>query len=205
MTGIIVEGLALGLSAGVYCVGSCMVFFMPYLVVEGKRNISDNLKKISSFMAGRLIAYVAFAFAVGLIGASYRNIFTAKFSNICLIAASSFMIIYSLTHNFKDSGLCALFVRRSSLMRIPFLLGMLTGLNPCPPFLVGSARLWTLNDILLGVILFIAFFLGTSVYMLPLALVSYINRSERIRKIGAMVALVSGVWFLFMGIAGLVR
>ena len=54
-------------------------------------------------------------------------------------------------------------------------------------------------------ILFIAFFLGTSVYMIPLAFVSYINKSVRIRQISLMVALLSGAWFLYVGISGLAR
>ena len=195
----------LGLSSGVYCAGSCLAFFVPYLLAEGKKNISENIYKISSFMLGRLTAYIVFALVMGFIGAAYRNIFTSRFSHICLIVASSLMLIYSLSRNFKDSGFCANLVRGFSLTRMPFLLGLFTGLNPCPPFLVGAARLWTLNSIFSGVVLFIAFFLGTSVYMIPLAFVSYVNKSERIKNIGLMVAVLSGIWFLFVGISGLMR
>lgn len=195
----------LGLSTGIYCVGACFVFFMPYLLVEGRQKVSENLKKISSFMLGRFIAYIAFAFIMGFIGASYRNIFTAKFSHICLTAASLLMLIYSLTHNFRDSNFCAGLVRGFSLMRVPFFLGLFTGLNPCPPFLVGTTRLLTLDNILGGVILFTAFFLGTSVYIIPLVFVSYLNKSERIKRIGLMVALLSSLWFLLVGISGLMR
>lgn len=205
MIRIILEGLTLGLSAGIYCVGACLVFFMPYLLVEGRKRVSENAGKISLFMLGRLIAYIAFALIVGFMGSLYRNIFTIRFSNICLIAASLLMLVYSLAHNFKDPGFCAGLVKRFSLIRMPFFLGLLTGLNPCPPFLVGAARLWTLNNILGGVILFIAFFLGTSVYMVPLAFISYLNQGERIRRIGLMVALISSLWFLFVGISALMR
>ncbi len=204
MIQIIFEGLMLGLSVGVYCAGVCLVFFMPYLLVEGRQKVSENLKKVLSFMLGRLIAYIAFALIVGFIGSSYKSIFTARFSHICLIAASLLMLVYSLTRNFKDSGFCAR-VKDFSLMRMPFFLGLFTGLNPCPPFLVGAARLWTLNNIPGGVVLFAAFFLGTSVYMIPLIFVSYLNKSERIRQIGLMTALVSSIWFLFVGISGLMR
>lgn len=205
MIRIILEGLLLGLSAGLYCAGTCLVFFMPYLVVEGRQKIFENLKKISSFMLGRLVAYIAFALIVGFIGTSYRNILTARFSYICLVAASLFMFFYSLAHNFMGSGFCAPFVRRFSLMRIPFFFGLLTGLNPCPPFLVGAARLWTLKGALAGVILFIAFFIGTSVYMIPLVFVHYLTRSERVKRIGLMVALLSSAWFFFVGVWGLIR
>jgi len=205
MMRIILEGLMLGLSSGIYCVGSCLVFFMPYLLVEGKQKMFENLGKILSFMIGRLIAYIAFALIVGFIGSSYQSLFTNRFSNICLIVAASLMLIYSLSHSFRDSGFCAPFIRRFSLLRIPFFLGLFTGLNPCPPFLVGVARLLTLNNILGGVVLFVAFFLGTSVYMIPLLFVSYLNKNERIKQIGIMLALLSSIWFLFVGIAGLMR
>ncbi len=195
----------LGLSAGIYCVGACLVFFMPYLLVEGKQKVLENLRKVLSFMLGRLIAYIVFALIIGFIGLSYQNIFTVRFSHICLIAASLSMLIYSLTHSFKDSRFCALFINRFSMIRIPFTLGLFTGLNPCPPFLVGATRLWTLNNILGGVVLFIAFFLGTSVYMIPLIFISYLNKSERIKHIGLMVASLSSLWFLFVGILGLIR
>ncbi|MGA2775778.1 MAG: sulfite exporter TauE/SafE family protein [Candidatus Omnitrophota bacterium] len=205
MIRIILEGLMLGLSAGIYCVGACLVFFMPYLLVEGKQKIFENLRKILSFMLGRLIAYIAFALIIGFLGSSYQNIFTVRFSYICLIVASLLMLFYSLAHNFRDSRFCVPFINRFSLMRIPFFLGLFTGLNPCPPFLVGATRLWTLNSILGGVILFIAFFIGTSVYMIPLIFISYFNKSERIKQIGLMVALLSSLWFLFVGISGLIH
>ena len=205
MIRIILEGITLGLSAGIYCVGSCLVFFVPYLLVEGAQKIFENLRKIFLFMLGRFIAYIAFAVIMSLIGSAYRNIFTVRFSHICLIVASSLMLVYSLAHNFRDSGFCAPLIRRFSLMRMPFFLGLFTGLNPCPPFLVGLAVLWTINDITGGIILFSAFFAGTSVYMIPLAFVSYLNKSERIRQIGMMVALLSSLWFLFVGISGVMR
>ena len=195
----------LGLSTGIYCVGVCLVFLMPYLLVEGKQKIFENLKKILSFMLGRFMAYITFAFLAGLLGSSYQNIFTPRFSNACLVAASLLMLAYALTHQFKHSGFCAPFINRFSLMRMPLFLGVLTGLNPCPPFLVGTARLWTLHSVWGGVVLFIAFFIGTSVYITPLIFIPYLNRNERIRQIGLMVALLSGVWFLFVGISGLIR
>ena len=203
MIRIIIEGFALGLSAGVYCAGACLVFFMPYLVVEGRPGYSENLKKILSFMSGRLAGYIFFALAAGLIGTTYRNIFSAKFSSACLVIASALMLAYAFSHNFSGSGICARLAGRFSMLRMPFFLGLFSGLNPCMPFLVGLTRIWTLDSVFAGVVLFIAFFFGTSVYMVPLLFVSCINRSDRIRRIGVIVALMSGVWFLFVGISGL--
>ncbi len=205
MIQIIFEGLILGLSSGVYCLGTCFVFFMPYLLGEAKHKVFENLKKILSYMVGRLIAYITFALIMGFVGTTYPNIFTVKFSHFSLIAASLLMLIYALTHNFADSRFCNSFLQRFRLTRIPFFLGLFSGLNPCLPFLIGLARLWTLNSMLRGVVLFLAFFLGTSVYMIPLVFVSYLNRIERVKQIGLMVALLSSLWFLFVGISGVIK
>jgi len=202
---IILEGLMLGLSTGVYCVGACLVFFMPYLLVEGKHKVFENSRKILLFMSGRLIAYIGFALTIGFIGTNHRDILTARFSHFSLVMASLLMLTYALTNNFQDHKFCKSLLLRFSVMRVPFFLGLFSGLNPCAPFLVGVTRLLTLEGILNGVILFVAFFLGTSVYMVPLVFVSYLNRIERVKQIGSIVALLSGAWFLFIGITGLIR
>jgi len=204
MMRLVIEGLMLGLSSGVYCAGTCLVFFMPYLLAEGKSDVVENSKKILFFLSGRLLAYIAFAFIMGLLKSASPNIFTAKFSHISLIIVSLLLLVYALINASPDWSLCKLFIRRFNLMRIPFFLGFFTGLNPCLPFIVGVARLLTLNSILGGVVMFIAFFLGTSVYMIPLIFVSYLNRLERLKTIGLILAMLSGIWFLFVGISGLI-
>jgi sulfite exporter TauE/SafE len=205
MTRIIIEGFALGLSAGIYCAGACLSFFMPYLIAEGEGKLLANMRKISSFLAGRFIAYIAFALIISLIGNAHRDILTAGTSHICLIAASLVMLGYSLAHNFGVHGPCVSSAGRSKLIGVPFFLGLFTGMNPCPPFLVGATRILTLASIPEGCLLFAAFFAGTSVYMLPLVFVPYFARGERIKRIGLMVAFLSGIWFLIAGIMGVVR
>ena len=205
MIQIILEGLVLGFSTGAYCLGMCFAFFMPYLVIEGRQNFGENLRKILLFMAGRLIAYIVFALIMGYLGATYHNIFTAKFTNISLVVVSSIMLVYAVTHNFAETGFCKIFLHSFNLMRLPFFLGLFSGLNPCLPFFVGVTRLWTLHSILGGVILFVAFFMGTSVYMFPLIFVSYLNRLERVKQIGLLVAMLASGWFLFVGISGLIK
>ena len=205
MIQVVTEGLMLGLSTGAYCVGVCMVFFMPYLLIEGKQNINENLKNILLFLLGRLIAYIGFAFVMSLVGSTYRDVFTIKFSHASLIITSLLMLVYASIHNFSDKKSCVPYLHKLRLMRIPFFLGLFSGLNPCMPFLVGVARLWTLQSVLSGVVLFIAFFFGTSVYMIPLIFVAYLNRLERVRHIGVIIAILSGLWFLVVGISGIIN
>lgn len=204
MLQIVLEGLLLGLSTGAYCVGVCLVFFLPYLLVEARKNIFENIRNILFFMLGRLIAYIIFASLMGILSIRYKQNIAAKFSYASLIIISLLMVIYAITHNFRESRFCKIIFHHFSLRRMPFALGILSGLNPCLPFLLGTARIWTLESIWLGVVLFFAFFMGTSVYMIPLVFVSYLNRIERLQQIGLIMAFLSGLWFLFVGISGLI-
>ena len=201
---LIIEGLILGLSTGAYCMSLCLAFFMPYLLAEGKPQLRENLKKLALFMLGRLIAYSGFALIVGFLGAEFKNIFTDKFAHLSLIVASLLMLIYALTSRCSKSKFCDYFLGRFNLRRLPFFLGLFSGLSPCLPFLLGVSRLWTLHSIFSGVILFVGFFLGTSVYMLPLLFVSFLNRIEVFKQIGLAATLLSGCWFLFVGVSGLI-
>jgi len=201
---IILEGLLLGLSTGAYCMGTCMVFFMPYLLAEGKTSIMENTKRISLFMLGRLVAYLGFAVLIGFLGAEFKGAFPAQLSHIGLIAISLVMLAYAITRNFKKSKYCQGVAKTLDSRRMPFMLGLLLGLNPCLPFLVGATRVWTLGNVLQGVILFIAFFLGTSVYVVPLIFVSYLNQAERIRNIGLLMIFIASIYFLITGVLGLI-
>jgi len=201
---IILEGLLLGLSTGAYCMGTCMVFFMPYLMAEGKTNIIENTKRVFLFMLGRLVAYLGFALLIGFLGAEFKGAFPARLSHVGLIVVSLMMLVYAVTRNFKESKHCQGIAKTLDSRRIPFILGLLLGLNPCMPFLVGAARVWTLGNVYLGVVLFGAFFLGTSVYVIPLIFVSYLNQSERIRHIGLLMIFIASIYFLIMGVLGLI-
>jgi hypothetical protein len=55
-------------------------------------------------------------------------------------------------------------------------------------------------DPLGGVLLFVAFFVGTSLYMLPMAFVGLLSKYEQIREIARLTAIIVGVVFLLMGI-----
>lgn len=204
MLQVTIEGLLLGLSSGAYCLGACFVFFMPYLLAEAKEKTAENLKNILFFLSGRLISYIIFALVIGFLGGRFRNVFTDKMSHLSLVVVSSLMLVYGLTKNFGELRFCRFILTHFTAIRMPFILGLFLGLNPCMPFLTGAIRIWTLGSVFLAVILFSAFFLGSSLYLIPLVFISYLNRIGRLEQIGAILSLISGIWFLFIGLSGLI-
>lgn len=204
MVQVIFEGLLLGLSSGAYCIGTCLVFFIPYIISQNEP-LNKNIKTVLFFMSGRLVSYVGFAALIGLLGENFSGLIPPKLSHISLITVSLLMLFYAVIQNFKGLKFCRIILPHFDTKRMPFILGVFLGLNPCIPFLAGAVRIWTLHDLFLGIVLFLAFFIGASVYILPLFFAYYLNRIERVRTIGLILTLLCGIWFLFVGITGLMK
>ena len=85
--------------------------------------------------------------------------------------------------------------------RFPWLFGFLTGINICPPFLLAISCALGQGNMSGGMLFFGGFFAGTSAYLVLLLPLGYLGRWQNMRQIALIVALLSGVFFLIMGIA----
>ena len=201
---ILIEGFGLGLSTGVYCLAACLPLFFPYLLAENQKELKPNLKAVLELMLGRLLAYLFFGFMVSLAGIHFKAISSTKVFPVTLIFTSILMIAYALSRSLPQRKLCQWLAWHLPLSRFPFFLGLLIGINICPPFLVGLTRLWEMGSLAFGSLFFLAFFMGTSIYMLPLIFAGKLAAFTRLRSIGIWASLISGVYFLVVGITRLV-
>jgi hypothetical protein len=79
-------------------------------------------------------------------------------------------------------------------------MGLLAGLKVCPPLLLAftdAASSGTLGGSLL---LFATFFLGTSLYFLPLPLLGAFTRMPDLRIVGKFAAVIVALYYLYSGI-----
>ena len=120
-----------------------------------------------------------------------------------ILASGLLMLLYALVQNAPHLSVCARLSRSFAVARLPFLLGFLVGVNLCPPFMAGLLRLLTLSSVSGCVAYFAAFFVGTTVYMLPLAASAPLARSQRLRAVAAIASAFSGVWFVGLGLSRL--
>jgi sulfite exporter TauE/SafE len=205
---IFFKGLMLGLASGVVCVTYCAPLLVPYLLSKGQ-NIPKNLLTILYFMGGRLTGYLMFAvmaWAVGLAAAASMTNEKAVFGIISIILAG-LMIFYG----FKSSpGSCAgkevnFFGGKlnNNQTTFPAILGFLTGLNLCPPFLLAFTEAARTEALWKSMLFFAAFFVGTSVYIIPLAMLGLTRRMEALRYVGRLAAGVMGLYYLYAGILSL--
>lgn len=201
MTALLAEGFGLGLSTGLYCLGACAPLLVPYLLAEGA-GWRAHLWALAQFLAGRLIAYVLFAAAVGALSARLDPV-PPKVVGAALLASGLLLLVYGAVRNAPAIPACVALGRGLGRARVPFWLGFLVGLNVCPPFVAGLARLVALGEAFSGVLYFVAFFAGTTLYMAPLLPLAPLGRLERLRTVASLASLLSGLWFAVLGVSTL--
>ncbi len=203
------KGLMLGLASGAVCAAYCGPVLVPYLLSRGQ-NILNNLLTILYFMAGRLAGYLLFAAAAWAVGfAVIKNLTNqgAVFGVIYIVLAV-LLVFYGFR---SPAGDCAggrvkflsEKLKTKNQAVFPATLGFLTGLNLCPPFLLAFTEAARTGTLWRSLLFFAAFFVGTSVYILPLAVLGLARRIEGLRYIGRLAAGVAGVYYLCLGILGI--
>jgi len=102
------------------------------------------------------------------------------------------LVLYSLGS--FDQKFCAILPFQK--IRWTFLLGFLTGVNVCPPFLASLAYVFNLKDVLASLLYFLMFFLSTSLYIIPAALLGFFSKTVWINRMARVSGMAVGVFFV---------
>jgi sulfite exporter TauE/SafE len=204
------EGFILGLSTGAVCLAYCGPVLLPFILGEGT-TIIQNAKSVGLFLGGRLIAYILVGFLSGLLGLaliqhSLQNRFV--FGIIYTILAF-FMIAYGF-YRFREICLG----RKQPIlqhrlgkwpMAVPLAGGFVTGLNICPPFLLAITGAVETHRLSGGLVFFLLFFLGTSIYFIPMPFLGFFRRKQVLQVIGKFAAILAGLLYLYKGVFSMIR
>jgi sulfite exporter TauE/SafE len=202
------EAVALGLTSGPVCLASCGPVVVPTLLAEG-HGIRPAARYLSVFLAARLAGYLLFAAIAWQLGAlislppATRILLTAAVYALLAIA----LLWYAWTTRFKPVHACA----APHLVRIghpvhqkvagPAALGMLTGLNLCPPFIAAGVRAAQSASMLQALLFFALFFLGTSVWFVPIAAMGCVARNDAVITVARITMGLVALYYLFLGIS----
>lgn len=190
---VLISGFLTGLSVGVYCLGICLPIFIPILLGQ-KRETKEIFWLVIQFSFGRLLGYIFFGFLIGYLGIAIESKIVHQIVGLTTLLLGFLMIGYSMGLVRWGVKVCQ---RGFLWMKIPFILGFLTGASPCPPFLVSLGYVFNLKNILLAISYFLFFFLGTSVYIVPLAFLGLFSRETRLQKIARISGILVGIYFVF--------
>lgn len=197
---IFIEGLLLGLSLGVTCIATCAPVYAPILM-QTERGPLGALGAVILMSAGRFLSYASVGIAAGALGAvAAGTLPIATIAAVSYLFIAFFLIYTALVrgraekHGGCPTGLLTRFAGN------PFLAGLVTGFSVCPPFIGAITRGFDAGGALSGMLLFIGFFVGTTLYFIPMAILPLFARQRLIRIAGIFFSLIAALWFILLGL-----
>ncbi|HOE00721.1 MAG TPA: sulfite exporter TauE/SafE family protein [Kiritimatiellia bacterium] len=193
---VIVEPLLAGLATGIFCCGTCFPFLLPIFAAE-QRTARQTIKVWLQLMGGRLTGYLLMGALVGLLGEQLRAAWLERVMTAGMMLMALVLIFYALGFRRPRWSFCAAGTGRAA--SAPILLGLLLGLQACPPFLLSVAYVFMLHSVAKGLVYFAVFFGATSLYFLPLIGVGWLGRLAEFRWAARLSALGVGILFFVYG------
>jgi len=196
------EGFVLGISGGASCLIYCMPILFPFLMNKGQ-GVRKNFWSLILFFGGRLIGYLLFGMAAWAIGSVILESEPQK----SYITGSTyiFISIMLLLEFFREKRCLAKKVGKfnEKLQKygylFPLILGLATGLNLCPTFFLVFTEAASLNSMLESVSFFFFFFLGTTLYFIPVPFIGVLAKKEELKIVGNFLIVMIGVYYLYKG------
>jgi sulfite exporter TauE/SafE len=196
------EGFLLGLATGHICLATCGPIYAPFLL-ESRRNWKASLFALVKISLGRFLTYALFGVAAGFLGRQVADLNRSYFTAIAYCVFSVMLFLSAFRANRREKG-CML-PAWGRFADSPFLLGVATGINYCPSFLIALTRAIDLSGPLSGGLLFSAFFLGTSIFLVPLFVFGVLGNKRVLRIAGQVSAVLVGTWFMTQAVVFFVK
>jgi len=200
-----IQGFLLGLANGTTCLVFCIPVLVPFLLGEGK-SVPNNLVTLSKFLGGRLGGYLLFgllAWATGNFLSGAAGLQIPAYA-IAYIGLAILLLTVGLRAPAPPASACVVKSAPAALRRwpalLPFGMGFLAGLKICPPMLLAFTGAANSGSLLGSLLLFLAFFLGTSIYFIPLSFLGAFARLPDLRIVGRFAAVIVALYYLFSGI-----
>jgi sulfite exporter TauE/SafE len=204
------EGFILGLSTGAVCLAYCGPVLLPFIMGEGT-TVKQNTKSVGLFLGGRLVAYILIGFFSGLLGVTLVQ--HSLRSNLVFGIIYTFLALSMIAYGFYRFREICLGQKQQKLQQkfgrwplvVPLAGGFFTGLNLCPPFLLAITGAVETHRVSASLLFFIMFFLGTSIYFIPMPFLGFFKRKQILQVIGKFAAILAGLLYLYKGVISMIR
>ncbi len=187
------EGFVLGLSLSATCIGTCGPIYFAYLI-QKKANWVQSIVIILKISGARFFSYALFGLFAGFIGRAIGDFNRSWFTTLAYFFCSILLIFTAFRTHRSEKG-CAM-AKWHKYIDNPFLLGLVTGLNFCPAFLIAVTRAVDVSGPISGALVFIAFFFGSNLPLFFFAVFGVMGNVTVFRKIGMVAAVIVGAFFL---------
>ena len=200
------EGFFLGLSTGVVCLAYCGPILLPYLMAES-HTVWRNYIDVGLFLGGRFVAYMITGMLAGIAGMFlFQN---QAFQHYIMGGMFVLMALAVIAYTFYRFRHVCLGEHEKKIISglgiewphaIPLVGGFVSGINLCPPFVLAITQAAAEKNVAGSMLFFLAFFLGTSLYFIPLPFIGFFRRKQALQITGKFAAGMAGAYFLYKGI-----
>jgi sulfite exporter TauE/SafE len=199
------DSFILGLSSGSACLATCGMVMFPYLMA-GEAGVKRIAIDLSIFLLTRLIIYFILSTLAWYFGqALFSNPIVRNIvPGILYIVFAVMLVWYSISKNRKPGCPAKIIKTVNNHKLIPVLLGIVNSLGFCPALFIILTKGATQGTLVQSYIAFLAFFIGSSLWFLPLPLAGKIRRKEVIKNIGILATGLAGIIFLIKGLTNLI-
>ena len=199
------DSLILGLSSGSACLATCGMVMLPYLMAgsAGVRKIAIDL---SLFLLTRFVVYFFLATIAWYFGQALfsnpvvRNIVPG----ILYIVFAIMLVWYSISKNRNRKCPAKIVKTVNNHKLVPILLGLVNSLGFCPALFLILTKGAAEKTLVHSYIAFFAFFIGSSIWFIPLPLAGKIRKKEVLTTIGILATGLAGVIFMIKGLTNLI-
>jgi len=198
----LINGWVLGVATGTTCLSTCVPIYIPYLLTE-ERTGKQSFLIILEITIGRFVAYAGFGALFGLLGSKIPVGSRVIYTSIAYILLSVYLIV-SFFRIRRHKNNCST-LKWMKLTKSPLLLGAITGVSFCPAFLIAISSAIDVSGALAGMTLFIGFFFGTSIFLLPLSFLGALSKLANLRKIALIASVFIAIFFIYKGVNGLLH
>lgn len=207
------DALALGLASGPACLAACGPVLVPSLLA-GEAGILPNLRIVFVFLGTRLLGYLLFALVAWELGALASLLIRPHphLIGMVYVLMAGVLAWYAYAVQRNCVGACS----QSKLVTIDgtldesgngkksmagvAVLGFLTGLNFCPPFVVAGIRAAELGSLPGALLFFAVFFAGTSIWFVPFAGLGCVVRNHALITVARMTMGLVALYYLALGL-----
>ena len=199
------ESLILGLSSGSACLATCGMVMFPYLMA-GSAGVKRIAVDLTLFLLTRFIVYFILATLAWYFGQTiFINPFVRNIvPGILYIVFAVMLVWYSISKSRKPDCPAKIVRTVNNRRLIPVLLGLVNSLGFCPALFIILTKGATEGTILQSYLAFLAFFIGSSLWFLPLPLAGKIQQKEFLKNIGILATGLAGIIFMIKGLTNII-
>jgi len=195
------EGIMLGLALFPSCLFACGPVYIPFMLIAEGNGIKKGFTLVLKLLGSRFLAYIIFGFLAGLLGGEVPERIRATIAYSSLVVLSILLFYNSI----RPSSLfgCPTHIFGKAI-RSPYLLGLATGFNICPAFLIAFTEAARSGGATSGALLFFGLAIISTLLFLPFGFLKVIRNKSIFPRIGQIVGVIAGLYFFAIGSSGLI-